>query len=77
MDLVPGSLSRRLQVLAALPEPDLVRLGLDVASALGAAHTAGVIHRDIKADNILIGSSGEAIVCDFGLARALDRAVPT
>jgi eukaryotic-like serine/threonine-protein kinase len=71
MDLLPGSLSRRLQVLSALPEPDVVRLGLDVAAALGAAHTAGVIHRDIKADNILIGSAGEAVVCDFGLARAL------
>lgn len=71
MDLVPGSLTRRLQVLAALPEPDLVRLGLDITAALGAAHAAGVIHRDIKADNILLGGAGEAIVCDFGLARAL------
>jgi eukaryotic-like serine/threonine-protein kinase len=71
MDLVPGSLSRRLQVLSALPETDLVRLGLDVAAALGTAHAAGVIHRDIKADNILLGAAGEAIVCDFGLARAL------
>jgi tRNA A-37 threonylcarbamoyl transferase component Bud32 len=71
MDLVPGSLSRRLQVRSALPEPELVRLALDVANALGAAHAAGVIHRDIKADNILIGVAGEAIVCDFGLARAL------
>lgn len=72
MDLLPGALARRLQVSDALPEPDAVRLGLDVAAALAAAHTAGVIHRDVKPDNILFGAAGEAVVCDFGLARALE-----
>jgi len=71
MDLVPHTLSRRLQVMPYLPETDVVRLGLDIASALSVAHAEEIVHRDIKPDNILIGTNGEAIVCDFGLARAL------
>jgi serine/threonine-protein kinase len=71
MDLVPLNLARRLQVMPYLPETDVVRVGLEVAAALAVAHADNVIHRDIKPDNILIGTTGEAIVCDFGLARAL------
>ncbi len=71
MDLVPMSLARRLEVMPYLPESDVVRVGLDVASALAVAHAAEIVHRDIKPDNILIGTVGESIVCDFGLARAL------
>lgn len=71
MDLIPMSLARRLEVMPYLPETEVVRVGLDVASALAAAHAADIVHRDIKPDNILIGTTGESIVCDFGLARAL------
>ncbi len=71
MDLIPMSLARRLEVMPYLPETDVVRVGLDVASALAVAHAADIVHRDIKPDNILIGTTGESIVCDFGLARAL------
>lgn len=73
MDLHPLSLARRLELVSRLPEPEVVRVGLDVAAALAIAHAGGVIHRDIKPDNILIGPHGEAVVADFGLARALSN----
>lgn len=74
MDYLPQGLAQRLEVSPTLPEPMLVRLGLDVARALAFAHRAGVVHRDIKADNILFDEHGNAIVVDFGIARAATEA---
>ncbi len=71
MDLLPRSVAGRLHELTRLPEGEVIRIALDVAAALATAHGANVIHRDIKPDNILLGSGGEAIVADFGLARAI------
>jgi eukaryotic-like serine/threonine-protein kinase len=71
MDFLPQSLSGRLDVMTIMPETLLLRMGIDVASALAFAHREGVIHRDIKPDNILFDDHGNAVVADFGIARAL------
>jgi serine/threonine-protein kinase len=71
MDYYPSGLAERLEIASCLPEEFVVRVGIDVAQALGYAHREGVIHRDIKVDNILFDNHGNAVVADFGIARAL------
>jgi eukaryotic-like serine/threonine-protein kinase len=73
MDFLPQGLPDRLEVIGKMPEPVLIRMGIDVASALGFAHREGVVHRDIKVDNILFDDHGNAIVADFGIARAVSN----
>ncbi|MDR1744134.1 MAG: serine/threonine protein kinase, partial [Planctomycetota bacterium] len=70
MELVKGS--TLTQKIAALPARDAARMFLDVADALDYAHRRGIIHRDIKPDNILIGPDGEPKLTDLGIA-VLDR----
>jgi serine/threonine-protein kinase len=71
MDLCADSLAARLQRDGPLPEADIVRITGDVAQGLGFAHAKGVIHRDLKPDNILLHPDGSAVISDFGIARAL------
>ena len=71
MDYLSAGLDSRLDMLGILPETLLIRLGMDVAAALAFAHREGVIHRDIKVDNVLFDEHGNAIVADFGIARAV------
>ncbi|WP_308312064.1 serine/threonine-protein kinase [Streptomyces albipurpureus] len=51
-----------------MPVPEVARIGLEVLRALGAAHGAGVLHRDVKPANILLGPDGRALITDFGIA---------
>jgi serine/threonine-protein kinase len=51
-----------------------VELARAVCAGLGAAHRAGVIHRDLKPDNVLLAKDGRVVLTDFGIARALDPA---
>jgi serine/threonine protein kinase/tetratricopeptide (TPR) repeat protein len=74
MPLVGGeSLRDRLVREKQLPLADALRIAHEVADALGYAHARGVIHRDIKPDNILL-EDGHAAVSDFGIARAVRAA---
>jgi len=71
MPYVQGeSLRARLTKHGELPVNEAMRILREVASALAFAHDAGIVHRDIKPDNVLI-SGGAAMVTDFGVAKAL------
>ena len=72
MEYVPGgTLEHRLHREGPLEVVEVVRVALQVAAALSAAHRQGLIHRDIKPSNILLDQGTERVrVTDFGLARA-------
>lgn len=73
MQYIPGeSLARMVQRRGAIPWREALALVRDAARGLERAHQQGVIHRDIKPDNILVPPDGPAKVADFGLARTLD-----
>ncbi|MGK5732815.1 serine/threonine-protein kinase [Streptomyces sp. URMC 124] len=69
MELVRGnSLGDRLSE-GTLDPREAARVGLAVLNALGAAHEAGVLHRDVKPDNILLGRDDRVVLTDFGIAQ--------
>jgi predicted Ser/Thr protein kinase len=71
MELVPGSdLKRLVHTEGPLPERECVRILSAVAEGIRAAHEQGVIHRDLKPQNVIVGPAGSVKVIDFGLAKS-------
>jgi serine/threonine protein kinase/photosystem II stability/assembly factor-like uncharacterized protein len=68
MELIEGRSLREMRGDAGLPPELVIRYGIQVASALARAHDRGILHRDLKSENIVVTSEGTAKVLDFGLA---------
>ncbi len=76
MQFVPGqSLQDRIDKEGPLPLKEILRIGMQTAAGLAAAHAQGIVHRDIKPANILLENGVQRVkLTDFGLARAVDDA---
>jgi len=69
MEYVDGVNLKTHMTRHALTTADIVEITLQIAGALGAAHARSIVHRDIKPGNLLVATTGEMKVVDFGLAR--------
>jgi TolB-like protein/Tfp pilus assembly protein PilF/predicted Ser/Thr protein kinase len=73
MEYVPGNTLAERLTAGALPEKEVVALGMQIVAAIEEAHGRGIVHRDLKPSNIAITARGQAKVLDFGLAKLLPQ----
>jgi eukaryotic-like serine/threonine-protein kinase len=66
------NLKQVLERSGPLPVSQVIELGIQIADALAFAHAHGLVHRDVKPQNVLLDHAGDAKVTDFGIARSLD-----
>src|SRR5213080_1566763 len=67
------TLKDRIRRLGRLPIDEAIAYAIEIARALGCAHSHDIVHRDIKPQNVLIDAEGSAKVTDFGIARSLQE----
>lgn len=67
------TLKQRIQRSGRLAIPEAVAYAIEIARALGAAHDRGIVHRDVKPQNVLVDHAGSGKVTDFGIARVIDQ----
>ena len=71
MELVPGRTLEQLLQDKSLSVPETARIGVEICRAVAAVHRAGLLHRDIKAHNVMLAEDGRVVLMDFGSGREL------
>ena len=75
MELLEGETLAERMAKGTMPPEQVLRFGVEIAEALGAAHRRGIVHRDLKPGNVMLTKSGVKLL-DFGLAKVHEAAVP-